>query len=256
VAMGITGTDVSKQTADMVLTDDNYVSIVSAVEQGRIIYSNIRKFVYFLLSCNLAEICIIFIGTMLGWPVPLSAIQLLWLNLLSDGAPALALGLEKGDPDIMDRPPRPPKEPMINRSMISGILVQTVALTVVVLVAYWQGMLRFSGLEHTERVATARTMAFATLILSELARVYTCRSERFPLLRLGVFTNTWMQYAVGFSTLLLLLVIYLPFLRPVFGTVPLTVREWGLIVPLVLIPSIMAELQKAVARRLEARAAA
>ncbi len=256
VAMGITGTDVSRQTADMVLTDDNYVSIVSAVEQGRIIYSNIRKFVYFLLSCNLAEICIIFIGTLLGWPVPLSAIQLLWLNLLSDGAPALALGLEKGDPDIMDRPPRPPKEPMINRSMISGILVQTVALTVVVLVAYWQGMLRFSDLEHTERVVTARTMAFATLILSELARVYTCRSERFPLLRLGVFSNRMMQYAVGFSMVLLMLVIYLPFLRPVFGTVPLSMREWGLIVPLVLVPSLMAELQKAVARRLEARPAA
>jgi Ca2+-transporting ATPase len=256
VAMGITGTDVSKQTADMVLTDDNYVSIVSAVEQGRIIYSNIRKFVYFLLSCNLAEICIIFIGTMLGWPVPLSAIQLLWLNLLSDGAPALALGLEKGDPDIMERPPRPPKEPMINRSMISGILVQTVALTVVVLVAYWQGMLRFSGLEHTERIVTARTMAFATLILSELARVYTCRSERFPLLRLGVFTNRWMQLAVGFSMLLLLVVIYVPFLRPVFGTVPLSLREWGLVVPLVLIPSIMAELQKLVSRRFEARQAA
>jgi Ca2+-transporting ATPase len=117
-------------------------------------------------------------------------------------------------------------------------------------------MLRFSGLEHSERVATARTMAFATLILSELARVYTCRSERYPLLRLGVFSNRMMQYAVGFSMLLLLLVVYLPFLQPVFGTVPITLREWGLIVPLVLLPSLMAELQKAVSRRLEARAAA
>jgi len=252
VAMGITGTDVSKQTADMVLTDDNYVSIVSAVEQGRIIYSNIRKFVYFLLSCNLAEIAIIFIGTMLGWPVPLAAIQLLWLNLLSDGAPALALGLEKGDPDIMERPPRPPREPVINRSMISGILVQTVALTAVVLIAYWQGMLRFAGLEHTDEVVTARTMAFATLVLSELARVYTCRAERFPLLRLGVFSNRWMQYAVGFSVALFVLVIYVPILRPVFNTVPLSMREWGLILPLALVPSIAAELQKMVARRLDA----
>ncbi|MCP4515071.1 MAG: HAD-IC family P-type ATPase, partial [Delftia sp.] len=117
VAMGITGTDVSKETADMVLTDDNYVSIVSAVEQGRIIYSNIRKFVYYLLSCNLAEIMIIFIATLLNWATPLTAIQLLWLNLLTDGAPALALGLEKGDPDVMQRPPRPAKEAIINREM-------------------------------------------------------------------------------------------------------------------------------------------
>jgi P-type Ca2+ transporter type 2C len=253
VAMGITGTDVSKQTADMVLTDDNYVSIVSAVEQGRIIYSNIRKFVYFLLSCNLAEIAIIFIGTLLGWPVPLAAIQLLWLNLLSDGAPALALGLEKGDPDIMDRPPRPPREPVINRGMIGGILTQTVALTTVVLVAYWQGMLRFAGLEHTGEVATARTMAFATLVLAELGRVYTCRSERTPLLRLGVFSNRWMQYAVGLSLVLLVAVIALPFLRPVFETVPLSPREWGLVLALAAIPAIVAELQKGWAAALERR---
>jgi ATPase, P-type (transporting), HAD superfamily, subfamily IC len=97
VAMGITGTDVSKETADMVLTDDNYVSIVSAVEQGRIIYSNIRKFVFYLLSCNVAEIAIIFLAALAGWPSPLTPIQLLWLNLLTDGAPALALGMEKGD---------------------------------------------------------------------------------------------------------------------------------------------------------------
>jgi Ca2+-transporting ATPase len=233
----------------MVLTDDNYVSIVSAVEQGRIIYSNIRKFVYFLLSCNLAEIAIIFIATLLGWPVPLAAIQLLWLNLLSDGAPALALGMEKGDPDIMDRPPRPPREPVINRGMISGILVQTVAITAAVLTAYWQGMLRFAGMEHADPVVTARTMAFATLVLSELARVYTCRSERFPLVRLGLFTNRWMQPAVLFSVVLTFVVIYVPFLQPVFDTVPLSLREWGLIAPLVFVPSIVAELQKVLVRR-------
>ena len=136
VAMGITGTDVSKETADMVLTDDNYVSIVSAVEQGRIIYSNIRKFVFYLLSCNVAEIAIIFIATLAGWPTPLTAIQLLWLNLLTDGAPALALGMEKGDPDIMEQKPRPKHEPIINRLMMIRIAVMTVALTSVVLAAF------------------------------------------------------------------------------------------------------------------------
>ena len=126
VAMGITGTDVAKESADMVLTDDNYASIVAAVEQGRIIYDNIRKFVFFLLSSNVAEIMIIFLATLAGLPTPLTAIQLLWLNLLTDGAPALALAMEKGDPDIMRRKPRPTNEPIINKSMGLGILIQTI----------------------------------------------------------------------------------------------------------------------------------
>ena len=127
IAMGITGTDVAKETADMVLTDDNYVSIVSAVEQGRVIYSNIRKFVYYLISCNMAEIMIIFLATLFGWPSPLTAIQLLWLNLVTDGAPALALGTEKGDPDIMKQPPRPPRENIINKYMQIGVVIQTIS---------------------------------------------------------------------------------------------------------------------------------
>ena len=109
VAMGISGTDVTKETADMVLTDDNYASIVSAIEEGRIIYSNIRKFVFYLISCNVGEILVIFFSMLAGLPIPLTPIQLLWLNLVTDGAPALALGLEKGDPDIMNRSPRPRK---------------------------------------------------------------------------------------------------------------------------------------------------
>ena len=256
VAMGITGTDVSKQTADMVLTDDNYVSIVSAIEQGRIIYSNIRKFVYFLLSCNLAEIAIIFIGTLLGWPSPLTAIQLLWLNLLSDGAPALALGLEKGDPDIMEQPPRSPQEPVINRDMIAGVLVQTVAITVTVLLAYWRGLTFYAAKYGGDPTQTAETMAFVTLVLSELFRAYTSRSERYPLLRLGIFTNKWMQYAVGFSVVLLAVVVYVPFLQPIFNTVPLNLEEWVLMLPLILIPSVVAELQKSVTRWLKTSPAA
>jgi Ca2+-transporting ATPase len=258
VAMGITGTDVSKQTADMVLTDDNYVSIVSAIEQGRIIYSNIRKFVYFLLSCNLAEIAIIFIGTLLGWPSPLTAIQLLWLNLLSDGAPALALGLEKGEPDIMEQPPRPPQEPVINRDMLAGVFVQSVAITGTVLLAYWRGLTFYADKYGADPTQTAESMAFAfvTLVLSELFRAYTARSERYPLLKLGVFSNKWMQYAVGFSVLLLLVVVYVPFLQPIFNTVPLNLEEWALMLPLILIPSLAAELQKSVTRWLKMRPAA
>jgi Ca2+-transporting ATPase len=248
VAMGITGTDVSKQTADMVLTDDNYVSIVSAIEQGRIIYSNIRKFVYFLISCNSAEIAIIFVATLLGWDPPLTVIQLLWLNLLSDGAPALALGLEKGEPDLMERPPRPPEEPVINREMISGVLVQTVAIAATVLFAYWRGINYFAPKMGTDPVLTGETMAFVTLVLSELLRAYTARSERYPLIKLGVFSNKYMQYAVGFSVALLMVVVYVPALQPIFNTIPLQPQEWLEILPLIVIPSIAAEVQKWVTR--------
>jgi Ca2+-transporting ATPase len=245
VAMGITGTDVSKETAEMVLTDDNYASIVSAIEQGRVIYSNIRKFVYYLLSCNMAEITILLVALLAGAPLPLLPIQLLVLNLLTDGLPALALGVEEGDPDIMDQPPRPVTEPIINRDMVIGIAVQTVAISLAVLAAFQ------IGLEAGE--AHARTMAFATLSISELLRAYTSRSERYSLLAIGVFTNKWMQWAVLSSLLVLLAIIYVPFLDPIFGTTFLTGQDWLVMLPLILVPSVAAELNKWVLRKLSER---
>ncbi len=254
VAMGITGTDVAKGAADMVLTDDNYASIVSAVEQGRVIYSNIRKFVFYLLSCNAAEIMVIFLATLFGWPIPLTAIQLLWLNLVTDGAPALALGTEPGDPDIMQHPPRPPKENIINKYMQIGILVQTIAITAVTLGAFAIGYI-FEP-EHAEY---ARTMAFVTLSVSELFRAYTSRSEFYPLFKIGVFKNKVMNWAVLGSMVMIFVVLYVPFLQPVFDTVPLGWQQWLEILPLVLIPSIAAELTKVFIRKkmlAERRAAA
>jgi Ca2+-transporting ATPase len=238
VAMGITGTDVAKETADMVLTDDNYASIVSAIEQGRIIYSNIRKFVYYLLSCNLAEIAIIFISTLITGRSPLAAIQLLWLNLVTDGAPALALATEKGDPDIMDQAPRPTKEPIINRFMMIGIGIQTVAITAVTLAAY------FIGLGSSEHVQFAETMAFATLSLSELLRAFTARSEYYPLTKIGAFNNKWMNLGVLSSVVMILLVIYVPFLQTIFDTEALAWAQWLEILPLLIFPSLAAELTK------------
>jgi len=238
IAMGITGTDVAKETADMVLTDDNYASIVSAVEQGRVIYSNIRKFVYFLLSCNIAEIATIFLATMLGWKSPLSAIQLLWLNLITDGAPALALGLEKGDPDLMEQPPRDPEEPILNRFMLTGISIQTVAITAVTLGAYWIGLRNFPEM--------ATTMAFVTLSFSELVRAFTARSERVPIMKIGMFKNKVMNWAILSSMILLLAVVYIPFLQGIFDTVPLGWIQWEVILPLLLGPSVAAELTKVV----------
>ncbi len=239
VAMGITGTDVAKETADMVLTDDNYASIVSAIEQGRIIYSNIRKFVYYLISCNIAEIMIIFLSTLFTGKSPLTAIQLLWLNLVTDGAPALALANEAGDPDIMDQQPRPPKESIINKYMRGGIIVQTIAITTAVLLAYFIGLRA-----HPEQPEFAETMAFVTLSVSELLRAYTSRSEYFPLLKIGVFKNKWMNIGVLASLVLIFLVIYVPFLNRIFDTVPLGWAQWELILPLVLLPSVAAEVKK------------
>lgn len=260
VAMGITGTDVAKETADMVLTDDNYASIVAAVEQGRIIYSNIRKFVFFLLSSNVAEIMIIFLATLAGLPAPLTAIQLLWLNLITDGAPALALAVEKGDPDIMEQKPRAKSEPIVNRSMMLGLGVQTIAQTASVLTAFGLGLIwhleagaQVIGnpivylIQHDWRgidVQTAETMAFVTLSLCELFRAYTVRSERASLFQIGVFSNRYMQYAVGLSIALLLLVCSLPFLQPIFNTHFLSGREWGIVLGLALIPAIAEEITK------------
>jgi Ca2+-transporting ATPase len=237
IAMGITGTDVAKETADMVLTDDNYASIVAAIDQGRVIYSNIRKFVFYLLSCNGAEILTILTAIMIGLPSPLTAIQLLWLNLVTDGAPALALGLEKGDPDIMDNPPRPVSEAIINREMWSRIGIQTLAIAAVTLTAYFIGLRFFPE--------AAKTMAFATISFSELLRAFTSRSDRYPLLKIGIFTNRAMLIAVATSALLLLAVIYVPFLQPIFDTVPLGATQWAIILPLLLVPALVAELTKA-----------
>jgi len=262
VAMGITGTDVAKETADMVLTDDNYASIVSAVAQGRIIYSNIRKFVFFLLSSNVAEIMIIFIATLAGLPPPLTAIQLLWLNLITDGAPALALAMEKGDPDIMSRKPRAKSEPIINRSMGLGITIQTFTQTGAVLTAFALGLIWHleagahipAGMnplayliQHDWRgvdVQTAETMAFVTLSLCELFRAYTVRSERASIFSIGIFSNRYMQYAVGLSIVLLVLVTTVPFLQPIFNTHFPSTREWLVVIGLALIPAISEEITK------------
>jgi Ca2+-transporting ATPase len=248
VAMGITGTDVAKQTADMVLTDDNFASIVAAIEQGRIIYSNIRKFVYFLLACNIGEILIIFGAMLMGFPIPLRPVQLLWLNLVSDGAPALALGLEKGDPDIMKHPPRSPTEPVINRDMAIGIGVVGVVDAIAILAVFWLAMQRYPG--HLE---AAQTMAFVALCSSELIRAFTARSEYHSVFSIGVFSNRWMVWAVGLSFLLVLMVVYVPFLRPFFDTVPLTADDWLFMLPFFFASPVAMELLKVYFRKRTAR---
>jgi len=239
IAMGITGTDVSKQTADMVLTDDNYASIISAVEEGRIIYSNIRKFVYFLLVCNIGEIFIVFFSMLFGMPVPFKPIMLLWLNLITDGAPALALGMEKGEPDVMKRPPRPVKEPVINREMSIGLIIVPIVDTIAILTVF-----KIALNSHPGDLSFAQTMAFITLCVSELLRAYTARSERHSVFSIGIFSNHWMQWAALSSLLLVLITVYVPFFRPFFGTAIIDFKDWLVILPFVFAAPVASEIVK------------
>ena len=241
IAMGITGTDVAKDSADMILVDDNYASIIAAIEQGRVIYDNIRKAIFYLLTCNFAEIAILFTATLLGWPAPLTAIQLLWLNLVTDGAPALALALEKEEPGIMIRLPRPATEPIIDRRMLRGFVIQATALAGSILGIFLIAL-------GSSLPALAGTVAFTTLVLAELFRAYSVRSEDIPILQLGWRSNRWMQVAVITSILLMLVVLYVPALARLFEVHVLPLASWGLILPFALIPMLATEIRKVIQR--------
>lgn len=249
VAMGITGTDVAKGSADMILTDDNFATIVDAVREGRIIYSNIRKFVGFLLSCNVGEILVIFITSLLMGPnyAPLAPIQLLWLNLVTDSFPALALGQERGEPDIMQQKPRKIGESILNKDMTITIVTQAIAIFAAVFAAYQIGLARYGSVlvdGHSEPSHGAKTFAFVTLILAELFRSFSARSERNSVFRLGLFSNASLNKGVLISVALTLAVIYVPFLDPIFKTIAPSAIDWLVILPLALIPFVVAELVK------------
>ena len=239
VAMGISGTDVTKESADMILTDDNFSSIVKAVEEGRVIYSNIRKFVFFLMSCNVGEILVIFLSMLFNWPIPLLPIHLLWVNLLTDSFPALALGVEKKEPGIMNDKPRDPNESIINRDMIINIVVQSIVMTAAVLAAFFFGWKNYS-------LEMGRTYAFVTLIVSELLRAYSARSEKYPLWKIGVFSNSKMNLASAVSFLLLALVMFIPALRDVFNLELLNWNNLDFVIIIAAMPLIFGELTKIV----------
>ncbi|HSK68534.1 MAG TPA: cation-translocating P-type ATPase [Candidatus Limnocylindria bacterium] len=241
IAMGITGTDVTKETADMIITDDNFASIVSAVEEGRVIYSNIRKFVFFLMSCNVGEILIVFLAMLLGWPIPLLPIHLLWINLLTDAFPALALGTEKREPGVMQEKPRDPKATIIDRTMVVNIAVQSGVMTVAVLAAFYIGW-------TTEGVAAGRTFALLTICLSELIRAYSSRSEKSTVFELGVFSNRSMNLAFVGCMALLLGVALIPGLRDVFSLTTHNLQDWIWIFGLGVSTFVFAELTKVIRR--------
>ncbi len=239
IAMGITGTDVAKNTAEVILTDDNFASIVDAVKEGRIIYANIKKFVSFLLSCNIGEILIVLLSIVMQWPVPMLPIQLLWLNLVTDSFPALALGVEKGDPEIMNEPPRDPDEPVLDKVTFRRIIIQSIAICAATLSAYRYGLLHYA-----DNLAGARTVAFVTLITAELLRSYSARSDNHSIFKIGIFSNKALMLGTVFSFGMMFVVVYVPFLQTLFKTVPLGYKEWSIVLPCAFIPFLVGELYK------------
>jgi Ca2+-transporting ATPase len=243
VAMGITGTDVTKQVSDMVVTDDNFASIVAAVEEGRGIYDNILKFVHYLLSCNTGEILVMFVSSLIGFPVPLLPIQILWVNLITDGLPALALGVDPVDPNIMKRRPRPPDEPVVTRERAMLMLAQGAFIAACSLIAF-----SFVYFVEDETLERARTAAFVVLACSQLFHSYNCRSQTESLFKLGVFTNNKLLLATGISFVLQMAVVYIPPLQTVFKTEPLSLFDWVLVVGLSSMPLWAMEIFKYVRR--------
>lgn len=244
VSMGITGTDVAKDASDMILVDDNFATIVNAVEEGRVIFSNIKKFVSFLLSCNIAEVLIVFLSILMGLPSPLTPIQLLWLNLVTDAFPALALGVEPAEPGLMEEPPRDPKESIISGDVRVNLISQSIFITIAVLASYIIGLKWI----FPDSIEGAHTMVFATLITSELLRAFSVRSTKYTLKELGFTSNSYLIKAVILSFALLLLVMYVPFLRDLFEVVSFT-WEWLPVLALSLIPLVFGEIAKVVRRK-------
>ena len=238
-AMGKTGTDVAKGAADMILTDDNFATVVAAVEQGRGIYANIRKAIHYLLSCNIGEILTIFLATLL--PVsqaPLSPVQLLWLNLVTDSLPALALGMEPVEKTAMTQPPRGKEEPLFSRAFSRRLAWQGALVGGITLLAY--GL----GFHLTGTFAVANTMAFATLTFSQLFHAFDVRSETTPLFRLGVLSNKAMNKAFLAGAALQAAVLLAPPLQGAFSVVPLALEQWGMVLGLALTPLVVCEAAK------------
>ncbi len=224
IAMGQCGTDVAKQAADMVLLDDNFSTIIAAVEEGRMIYGNIRKFIRYLLSCNLGEIILMGAAAFCGMPMPLMPIQILWLNLVTDGLPALALGVDKTQTDIMKAKPRKDGESIFSKGLGGNIAVSGILIGGEALLAFSVARYMFTSLE------VARTVAFATMIFAELIYSFECKRENGSILSVNILDNLYLLGAVALSAFLTMAVMYIPALADIFRTVPLTAQQWGVVI--------------------------
>ncbi len=243
IAMGLTGTHVTREAAAMVLMDDNFTSIVNAVEEGRAIYDNIQKFLIFLLSCNVGELLLMLVAGMVGWPAPLLPIQLLWINLVTDGLPALALAMEPPEPDLMRRRPRLSNEAMLSWSLGGMVLGQGLLLALVGLAAFNYG-LSFEG-----NIDRARTLAFSVVVYGELFRALAARSRIWTFWQLRPETNPYLFAAVTISVLLQISILTMPFAQPIFQVTSHTFMEWLILITLALTPVTLIELFKLARQR-------
>lgn len=246
IAMGIKGTEVAKENADMVVTDDNFASIVGAVEQGRIIYGNIHRFLHYLLSCNFSEILTVFLALMIGWPLPLVALQILWLNLITDIFPAFALALEPSAPDVMKRPPRDPNESLLTWRFVGQIVWEGLLLAGVTLLSFGIGM-NWHGTTG-EGLRQATTIAFMTLALAQVFHAFNARSQSRSAFTGRLFTNGWLWAAVATCLMLQAAAVYLPILQKVLHTIPPPASDWALIAACSLAPIAVIEFVKLMKR--------
>lgn len=223
VSMGISGTDVTKEASSMILLDDNFATIVSAVEEGRTIYDNIRKFIRYLLSCNLGEVLTMFLASIFYLDTPLLPIQILFVNLATDGLPAIALGVDPPDKDIMQIKPRSKGESVFARGLREKILLRGSLIGICTVLAF------LSGKYYGMNLETCRTIALCTLVMSQLMHVFECRSEKHSIFEINILTNPYLVGAVLVSISMLLTIIYFPFMQTVFHTVPLDLGQWILV---------------------------
>jgi Ca2+-transporting ATPase len=247
VAMGIKGTEVSKEAADMVITDDNFATIITAVEQGRIIYANILKFIRYLLSCNLSEILTVFAAILIGWPLPLAPLQILWLNMITDVLPALALALERSAPGMMQMPPRSPRAPLLSPRLLGLIGWQGAVLAGGTLAAFGLGLMRHG--ESGLGLSRAMTMAFMALSLSQLIHAFSSRSGRDSAFSWRLFTNRWLWGAVGACALIQAATVLCAPLASLLRTTPLDPADWAMVAATSSLPLFLVEALKWAARR-------
>ena len=233
ISMGITGTDVAKEASSLVLLDDNFATIKAAIKEGRNIYENIRKFIRYLLASNVGEILVMLFAMLLGLPLPLVPIQILWVNLVTDGLPAMALGLDQPEGDVMKRKPRNPKEGVFARGLGWKVVSRGFLIGIVTLIAF---ILAYK--DNPNQLEYAQTVAFITLVLAQLIHVFDCRSEKSILSR-NPFGNQYLVWAVLLSLLMVLVVIYYPPLQPIFHTVPIHANDWLMIIGLSAIPTFL-----------------
>jgi Ca2+-transporting ATPase len=244
VAMGVTGTDVTKEAADMVVTDDNFASLAAAVEEGRGIFDNIRKTIHFLLSCNVSEVLVMLFAALIGLPLPLLPIQILWMNLVTDGFPALALAVDSKSPDLMKQPPRRPDARLLDGGTLLAIGAQGVMLCAIAL-----GAFAYSLYGLHQEVEQARTVAFTVMVVAQLVHAFNCRSERLSLFQVGLWTNRPLLLAFSLSLGIQVAVLTVPAAAPVFKIAPLPIEDWVMMGALGFLPFLLMELMKALRRR-------